>query len=109
MLNDRSAAMSAMERAAASAVAMAAERPGAVPKQLAALWLLRVAYTLCGPMSASAAGSVHLRAAIEYWPDCLEENELRSVLEQCEECAKDEQCQREERLANEKYGGVDAP
>ena len=97
MLNDREKAMQSMENAAASAVAIAAEQPNAVPRQLVAMWLLRVAYTLCGPMGATAAGNVHLRSALEYWPECLEDNELRSSLELCQQCAGDEQCQREER------------
>lgn len=78
---------------------MATEQQNATPKHLAATWLLRVAYSLCGPMHASAAGTVHLRSALEYWPQCLEDNELRASLEKCQECAEDEKCQREEREA----------
>ena len=95
-LGDGAAAVQAMEDAAASAVAIASEQPDAVPQHLAAQWLMRVAFTLCGPMRSSAAGSVHLRSALEYWPECLEGNALRDTLEECQRCAQDEQCQRKE-------------
>ena len=100
-LGDSAVAMVAMEAAAARAVAIATEQPGAVPRQLAALWLLRVAFSLCGPMRSSAAGSVHLRMALEYWPDCLEDNALRETLEECQRCAEDEQCLRDEAQARQ--------
>lgn len=108
MLNDRKQAMQSMESAAASVAAIAVEQPDAMPRQLVAMWLLRVAYTLCGPMGATAAGNVHLRSALEYWPECLEDNELRSSLELCQQCAEDEQCQREERNTADDQQGQDA-
>lgn len=95
MMGANEAATQALEEAARRATAIASAARPPVP-QLAAAWLLRVAYSLCGPMRSVVAGTKQLHAALQHDPACLDSHLLREELEECERCAADAVCRDEE-------------
>jgi len=84
------ASIEVMNSAAAAARTMAAQAEPAVP-QLAAMWLLRVGMTLCGPLQEVLAGAEVLREAATHDADALARHSERTLGERCLACAEDEQ------------------
>jgi hypothetical protein len=81
MLGDPAGALQEMEDAAARATAMAVVADAPVA-QLAALWLLRVAYSVCVRLHNSAAALPHLQDALgpRAWKPTACERSWRNVV-----------------------------
>ena len=67
----------------------AAQAEPPVPK-LAAMWLLRVGLTLCGPLQEVLAGAALVREAALLDPASLDRHSYRDLAERCLACADDE-------------------
>ncbi len=83
------AAVGWMQQAAATARTLAAQAEPPVPK-LAAMWLLRVGLTLCGPLQEVLAGAALVREAALLDPASLDRHSYRDLAERCLACADDE-------------------
>ena len=80
-------ALEQMDAAKDKAIALAHDESPA-PKELVAAWLLRIAYTFCGPMESVEKGALILEQALTYDPNALVGHQLAPGLEECKQLAK---------------------
>ena len=80
-------ALEQMDAAKDKAMALAHDEPPA-PKELVAAWLLRIAYTFCGPLESVEKGALILEQALTYDPSALVGHQLAPGLEECKQLAK---------------------
>ena len=80
-------ALAQMETARKTALALAEADPPA-PQELVAVWLLRIAFTFCGPLQSIERGAGVLEQALTYDPRALLGHQLAPILEDCREMAE---------------------
>lgn len=83
-----------MDTCRKAAIAMGKEADPPTPK-LVAMWLLRVAYTLCGPLQ-DVQGAEVVKEALDWDADALKEHALAQDLQSCLEAAEDTTTDRSE-------------
>ncbi|CAE7194090.1 unnamed protein product [Symbiodinium natans] len=81
-------AVEQMEKAVEVALALAAEEPPA-PKELVAVWLLRIAYAFCGPLESIPRGAEIVAQALEYDANALVGHQIGNILEECSNVAQE--------------------